>query len=53
MGGLISPEFSLVFGGAVVLAACAVIARVFPALTDYDSLAPPAGTEPVIQVEPV
>jgi MFS family permease len=40
MGGLLSPEFSLVFGGAVCVAACAVIARVFPALSDYDSAAP-------------
>jgi MFS family permease len=40
MGGLVSPGFSLVFGGVVCVAACAVIARVFPALTDYDSTAP-------------
>jgi MFS family permease len=40
MGGLVSPGFSLVFGGAVCVAACAVIARVFPALADYDP--PPA-----------
>ena len=39
MGGLVSPGFSLVFGGAVCVAACTVIARVFPALTDYDATA--------------
>ncbi|HXA42911.1 MAG TPA: MFS transporter [Candidatus Solibacter sp.] len=54
MGGLISPEFSLVFGGAVVLAACAIIARVFPALTDYDSKAPPGlETGPATLARPV